>query len=51
MNVEDVDEAVAQVRSVLGDDTDVTDAEIRDAVCYYALDTEQAIDWLISTLT
>ncbi|RKP04881.1 HBS1 N-terminus-domain-containing protein [Thamnocephalis sphaerospora] len=47
---EEMQVAVAQVRSVLGEDAPVTEKSIRSALWYYYFDVDDSVAWLLGEL-
>jgi hypothetical protein len=49
-DLDKLDDGLAYVYSVIGDDTSITGREIRDALWYYYFDYEETIGWALGML-
>ncbi|ORX51594.1 hypothetical protein DM01DRAFT_1270681, partial [Hesseltinella vesiculosa] len=49
-DLEQLDEGLQYVYSVLGDDVPLTDVEIKEALWYYYFDKEETVDWALGKI-
>lgn len=50
-DLDKLDEGLAYVYSVIGEDTILSAAEIKEALWYYYFDREETIEWVLGTFT